>query len=58
MPSTSTVMSCFAYLVVGVLPNANLGVCSWLQHWQCALHVHTPATHPTHTATPSLSQTI
>ena len=52
MPSTSTpthsavpVMSSFAYLVVGVLPYANLRVCSWLLPWQCALHVHTPATH-------------
>lgn len=47
--SAVPVMCSFAYLVVGVLPNANLGVCSRLLPWQCALHVHTPAKHPTHT---------
>lgn len=46
--SAVPVMSSFAYLVVGVLPNANLGVCSQLLPWQCALHVHTPATSTTH----------
>lgn len=55
--SAVPVMSPFAYLVVGVLPNANLGVCSRLRPWQCVrapcMCSHPPHTHPPHTCNTS-----